>query len=261
MDLWILNLVHSTNGGILLYLFITTVTAGILSMIIGLERQLQGEAAGIRTHALIAIASSFLMSINIWAIRMADGTLDIVNGTITGDLNYDTSRIAAAAVTGIGFLGAGVIFKEKFTVRGLATASTLWICTAIGLACGAGFVLGACITAVVVLITLISLAKVIDFIEVKSPAAEIVADGNYPLIETIRSISEKNGFPMKKVHITKCDDESVEAHVSFHFRTDPMDLEYFCRRIKEIPEVREAVTQNTRLNKRLSKQNKGDQGD
>ena len=110
MDQWLLRLVNEWHGhGIYLYVLITTLFAGLISSVIGLERQLQGEAAGIRTHALIAVASSLLMTISIWAIRMADGTLDIEMGTVSDNLNYDTSRIAAAAVTGIGFLGGGVI--------------------------------------------------------------------------------------------------------------------------------------------------------
>ncbi len=160
IDRQFLHLINEWHGnGILLYVLITTSIAGVLSALIGLERQLQGEAAGIRTHALIAIASSLLMTISIWAIRMAEGNMDIVLGTINTGLNYDTSRIAAAAVTGIGFLGGGVIIKERFSVRGLATAATLWICTSIGLACGSGFILGAIITTAIVLVVLVTFKK------------------------------------------------------------------------------------------------------
>lgn len=242
VDRWILHLVNEWHGnGILLYILITTVIAGGLSSLIGLERQLQGEAAGVRTHALIAIASSLLMTISIWAIRMADGSIDIIMGTINRDLNYDTSRIAAASVTGIGFLGGGVIIREKFTVRGLATAATLWICTAIGLACGAGFVLGAAITTGVVLVVLIAFNGVLHLIDRRCPNVTVSAQAGFPVAERIRAICEENGLALKSVHILQCTDGKAQVSARFQPHADPAELDYLCELLLRLPEVHGAA--------------------
>lgn len=232
IERWLLHLIYEYHGyGILLYVLIINATAGILSFCIGLERQLRGEPAGVRTHAILAMGSSLLMTISIWAIRMADGSIDIIMGTVNADLNYDTSRIAAGVVTSMGFLGGGVILREKFTVRGLSTAATLWICTAIGLACGSGFIFGAMITTVIVLVALIGLGKVIDLIDDKSPTVVIKSNTSYPVIEKVRDFSEVNGLMLKHVKIIKCDEKETISHVSFNFTTDKMMLVYLCRQM------------------------------
>ena len=133
MDKWILSLAFSGEGiGIVWYVLITGAIAGVLSFFIGLERQLRGEVAGVRTHALLAIGCSLLMTISFYAIHLVDKNAFFADDEI--GISYDASRIAAGVVTGIGFLGGGVIIKDRLSVRGLSTASTLWICAAIGLA-------------------------------------------------------------------------------------------------------------------------------
>jgi putative Mg2+ transporter-C (MgtC) family protein len=110
---------------------IRIIAALFLGGIIGLERELDGEAAGIRTHILVAIGAAAFTIISV-------------------TLSNDPARIAAGIVTGIGFLGAGTIFRAKDNVRGLTTAAALWCAAAIGLACGmAYYFLAAIVTAAV----------------------------------------------------------------------------------------------------------------
>jgi putative Mg2+ transporter-C (MgtC) family protein len=90
---------------------------------IGLERQVHGRPAGFRTHLLVCVASVLLM---------------IVSQTLGGASGFDPGRLAAGAITGVGFLGAGVILKSGLDVHGLTTAACLWIVSAIGLAVGSG---------------------------------------------------------------------------------------------------------------------------
>ena len=125
-DQYILNLVTLFNGwGIALYVLVTSLIAATLCFFVGLERQLKGKSNNVKTHVLLAVGCSFLMTISIWAIRLADGSLEIIGEHVTrSDLTYDTSRVAAGVVSGMGFLGAGVIIKEKFTVK-VSTAATL----------------------------------------------------------------------------------------------------------------------------------------
>jgi putative Mg2+ transporter-C (MgtC) family protein len=109
--------------------------AAVLGGVIGLERELDEKAAGLRTHILVSVGSALFTLVG------AYGFEDFPRGTV------DPSRIAAQIVTGIGFLGAGVIFRQGFTVRGLTTAASLWLVAAVGMASGAGYWKGAVIAA------------------------------------------------------------------------------------------------------------------
>ena len=96
--------------------------AGLLGGLIGFEREFRAKEAGLRTHFLVALGSALFMLISQYAF--------------TG--RFDAARVAAQVVSGIGFIGAGVIIFQKNVVRGVTTAAGLWVAGAIGLACGAG---------------------------------------------------------------------------------------------------------------------------
>jgi putative Mg2+ transporter-C (MgtC) family protein len=119
-----------------------TAAAAGLGGLIGLERELDEKAAGLRTHMLVSIGAALFTMVG------AYGFEDFSQRSV------DPTRIAAQVVTGIGFLGAGLIFRQGFTVRGLTTAATLWLVAAIGIAAGAGFWKGAVVVTVVALISL-----------------------------------------------------------------------------------------------------------
>ena len=116
--------------------------AAALGGAIGLERELDEKAAGLRTHMLVSIGSALFTLVG------AYGFAGFGSGSV------DPSRIAAQVVTGVGFLGAGVIFRQGFTIRGLTTAASLWFVAAVGMAAGAGYWKGAVIAAGVGLIAL-----------------------------------------------------------------------------------------------------------
>lgn len=102
--------------------------AFLLSASIGAERQRRLKSAGVRTHTLVGLGSA------IFTLVSAYGFSQVVNP----DMIVDPSRIAAQIVSGIGFLGAGVIFVRQNAVNGLTTAASIWVTAAIGMACGAG---------------------------------------------------------------------------------------------------------------------------
>jgi putative Mg2+ transporter-C (MgtC) family protein len=112
---------------------INLAVAALLSGLIGLERGFHGRAAGMRTNILVGLGACLFMILS--SLIAASG--QIVTGAGVGV--PDPGRIAAQIVTGIGFLGAGTIIKSGVTVRGLTTASCMWIVAAIGMACGAGY--------------------------------------------------------------------------------------------------------------------------
>jgi putative Mg2+ transporter-C (MgtC) family protein len=100
--------------------------------VIGLERSFHGRAAGFRTHTLVCLSSSVLMLVSVFQSRWMPLDADVL-------LQTDPTRMAQGIMTGIGFLGAGVIYKENFSVRGLTTAASIWITAAIGILIGIGF--------------------------------------------------------------------------------------------------------------------------
>jgi putative Mg2+ transporter-C (MgtC) family protein len=119
------------------------VAAG-LGAAIGIERELDEKAAGLRTHMLVSLGAALFTMVGAYGFEDFAGR----------GVSTDPSRIAAQVVTGIGFLGAGVIFRQGFTIRGLTTAASLWVVAAIGMAAGAGFWKGALIGTVVGVISL-----------------------------------------------------------------------------------------------------------
>lgn len=131
------------NGEILLRL----VVASLLGGAIGLERDKHGRAAGLRTHLLVSLGAALFTVLSELISRYNDGV-----GFVA-----DPGRIAAQIVTGIGFLGAGVIVKNQGNVRGLTTAACLWTAAAIGMASGAGLFTIAAMTTGVALVGLILL--------------------------------------------------------------------------------------------------------
>jgi putative Mg2+ transporter-C (MgtC) family protein len=118
--------------------------AALLGGAIGLERD--EKAAGLRTHILVSAGSALFTLVG------AYGFAAFFKGG--NAVSYDPSRVAAQIVTGIGFLGAGVIFRQGFTIRGLTTAASLWLVAAIGMAAGAGYWSGAVIATAAGLVSL-----------------------------------------------------------------------------------------------------------
>jgi putative Mg2+ transporter-C (MgtC) family protein len=110
----------------------------LLCSLIGLERQLRQKSAGLRTHTLVGIGSALFMLISKY------GFTDVL---VRGEVVLDPSRVAAQIVSGIGFIGGGLIFVRRDIVRGLTTAAGVWVAAAVGSACGAGLpVLAAAVT-------------------------------------------------------------------------------------------------------------------
>ena len=123
-------------------LFLTVLLTGI----IGYEREKKGRTAGLRTHLLVGVGSCVIMIISIYGFPVTGG-------------NRDVARLAAGIVTGVGFLGAGTIIHNNGSVKGLTTASTIWLAMAIGLACGSMNFILAIVTGIVVWLILVFFRK------------------------------------------------------------------------------------------------------
>jgi putative Mg2+ transporter-C (MgtC) family protein len=121
----LINIDHAT---IALHLGAAVIAGGI----IGLERTYHGHPAGFRTYALVCVASSLLMLVSLYEWEASSPGMSL------GGIGAGPSRMAQGIMTGIGFLGAGVIFKEGLSVRGLTTAASIWVTAAIGIMLGIG---------------------------------------------------------------------------------------------------------------------------
>lgn len=128
--------------------------AAILGGVIGLEREIHGRPAGFRTHLLVSLGACLyvITSVHFYTVY----------GNFNGNVSpgVDPGRVAAQVVTGIGFLGAGAIIREKLSVRGLTTAACLWLAAAIGVACGVGLFGISMVVTVMSLVSLLLLKRV-----------------------------------------------------------------------------------------------------
>jgi putative Mg2+ transporter-C (MgtC) family protein len=114
-----------------------------LSSVIGLEREIGQKSAGLRTYSLVGVGSAVFMLVSIYGFSDA---LDHAHTAL------DPSRVAAQIVSGIGFIGGGIIFVRRDTVRGLTTAAGVWVTAGVGMACGGNLPLVATATTVIYLV-------------------------------------------------------------------------------------------------------------
>jgi putative Mg2+ transporter-C (MgtC) family protein len=130
-----------------------------IGALIGLERSYHGRPAGFRTHALVCLASSALMLVSVYEEHW-------FTARQLERLTLDPTRMGQGIMTGIGFLGAGVIMKHSFSVRGLTTAASIWITAAIGILIGVGLYFAAAVSALLAFGTL----SVFRWLESRLPA-------------------------------------------------------------------------------------------
>lgn len=111
-----------------LWLLLDILLSGVLGFLIGLERKMRMKEAGIRTHTIVCIGAALMMIVSKYAFGA----------------EADAARVAAQIVSGIGFLGAGIIIYKKHEVKGLTTAAGIWASAGVGMACGASMYVIAC---------------------------------------------------------------------------------------------------------------------
>ena len=130
------------------------VVAAILGGIVGIERGCGDRPAGFRTHILVCVGSALFMLVSMYGFDDVAPATAIAEGDMGA--RRDSARIAAQVVSGIGFLGAGTILHEGLTIRGLTTAASLWMVSAIGLAVGSGMFFLSTVATIITMITLVT---------------------------------------------------------------------------------------------------------
>jgi putative Mg2+ transporter-C (MgtC) family protein len=169
-------------------LIIRLAVATLLGAILGLEREIHGRPAGLRTHLLVSLGAAAFMIMSPLVAGMNPG------------FPGDPGRIAAQIVTGIGFLGAGAIVKEGVNIRGLTTAACLWVAAAIGMACGAALYAEAIFIWILAIFALVLLPYVEVIFKKHSYR---VLEITFPLEVDVSSILD--AVKSKNVRVIRCD--------------------------------------------------------
>ena len=198
MDELIINFFEGLGwGGHFLLVTIELLCAGIFAGFIGYERELNGHAAGLRTHILVSLGACLIMNISI----SAPG-LDLIEGT------RDPARLAAQVVSGIGFLGAGTIIQNGTNIKGLTTAATIWLCGGIGLAAGSGYFSGAIVATLISYIALTLLTKMEANISHNSPRIVFIVEENSNISKEIMELAKVFSVIIRDIHSTSIELEN-----------------------------------------------------
>ncbi len=168
---------------------------------IGIERSFHGRPAGFRTHTLVCMSSSLLMLVTVYQQSWFGG---VPQETV----RVDPTRMAQGVMTGIGFLGAGVIMREGLSVRGLTTAASIWITAAIGILAGIGFY----VAVVIATVLTIGVLTVFRWIEARMPTqlyahhhVRFVRDKVMPEAD-LRELVQRHGFSIANLSYRLVDD-------------------------------------------------------
>ena len=167
--------------------------AGLLGGLIGLEREFRAKEAGVRTHFIVALGSALFMIISQFAF---------------GDQQHDAARVAAQVVSGIGFIGAGVIIFQKNSIRGITTAAGLWVAAAIGLACGAGMYALAATASILTILVLELMNLVNKYFSEKIVELTLVTDEPVDPLELRKRLKEM------KIDLETFSFSNGEVHIS-----------------------------------------------
>jgi putative Mg2+ transporter-C (MgtC) family protein len=205
------------------------VLAGVLGALVGTERESRGHPAGIRTQALVSLAAALMTGVG------AGGF---------GGFPADPTRVASQVVTGIGFIGAGVILQHRGTVRGLTTAATLWLSAGLGIAVGAGMIIPAILAAAAAFILMFGLSSLKPFIRRHSARTVHVEyeRGHGTMGPLLRSLQEIGGT-IDDVQVEDTAEDSADGptrHVWIRIVTgDEIELERVAQEMRQRPEVRD----------------------
>jgi putative Mg2+ transporter-C (MgtC) family protein len=183
--------------------------AGLLGAAIGAERKVHYKDAGLRTHFVVSIASALIMIVSKY------GFFDLVN---VHSMSIDPSRIAAQVVSGIGFLGAGLIIFRRNAITGLTTAAGIWATAGIGLAVGSGLYLISVAATAFVLIGLVALKKLEQRLVKQLDTITVTARQSEGVIARVRSVLVSAGVSIERVGVSV-----LEEHPNL------MELEFSCR--------------------------------
>jgi putative Mg2+ transporter-C (MgtC) family protein len=191
-----------------------------LSAAIGIEREARHKRAGLRTNTLIGVGAAVAMMVSKY------GFADVIS---PGRVVLDPSRVAAQIVSGIGFVGAGIIFVRRDSVHGLTTAAVTWLTAMVGMACGAGLLLLAVIATVGHLGVVIGFAAVEQHIPVRRPVHRLdVRCESLAVGAVVAAIGDAGGtveaMSVEQAEPPRADGEAMAVHLDLHGRLAVAEL-------------------------------------
>ncbi|MBC5994451.1 MgtC/SapB family protein [Pontibacter cellulosilyticus] len=224
MDLAFLESSEISFSNILFRLLLSTLLGGLL----GLERESRKQNAGLRTHMVICAGSCLLMLISIY-----------IPQTFSNYKNVDPGRIAAQVVSGIGFLGAGAIFRLGATTHGLTTAATIWAVAAVGLAVGAGMYEAAVIVTLLLLFVLAILDKVGKRFLTNGSLKSLDISFQSAKIETskVLGILERHDIVMKSINVFQSTNKHNSKIQLYVFVPENLNVKQFYKDLNELKNV------------------------
>jgi putative Mg2+ transporter-C (MgtC) family protein len=167
--------------------------AFILSMMIGVEREIRQKSAGLRTHTLVGVGAALFMLISKYGFN------DVLR---SGLVELDPSRMAAQIVSGVGFLGAGLIFVRRDSVRGLTTAAAVWVTAAVGAACGAGLPILAAAATIIYLVVALTFPALTNHLPHSTTVFSVIRV-RYPegqgILREVLQLATNRGFILSEI--------------------------------------------------------------
>lgn len=188
-----------------IYFVIRMAVSCICGIVIGFERKNRAKEAGVRTHCIVACAACLMMLISKY------GFYDLIQSAVESgmDVRLDPSRLAQGIVTGVGFLGAGMIYIQRGSIRGLTTASGIWATSGIGMAIGAGMYFVGIAATIIILVIQIVLHHKIKFMtqhKTRSLAVYGVTADSYQNV--VNDYMEAIGINISEVSIKQNEDNT-----------------------------------------------------
>lgn len=197
------------------------IAAAILGGIVGIERGSGDRPAGFRTHILVCVGSALFMLVSMYGLD----DMYSASGNPAEDFGQrrDSTRIAAQVVSGIGFLGAGTILHEGLTIKGLTTAASLWIVSAIGLAVGSGMYFLSTVATAITMVTLVTFHSWEKRFAGNNRSdrrfVRVIATNRPRVITDVTGFLSHNGIQVKSMNV-KSDKEKNQIILEFYLKVD-----------------------------------------
>lgn len=207
-------------------IFIKIFLALFLGGMIGLEREIKGKAAGLRTNILICLGAAIMMIISVGIAENSSNP------------NADPARIAAQVVTGVGFIGAGTIIQSRGLIKGLTSAAVIWVVAGLGLAIGAGYYIFSFLVTFIILITLYFLEKIENFIAKRGKLKlySVWADNGAEIYDIILKLV-KDAKVNTAIKVSKFENQWKISFKFYDNYSDYKDVQKFFLGLKDVIKV------------------------
>jgi putative Mg2+ transporter-C (MgtC) family protein len=184
----------------------------LIGGLVGYEREYKHRPAGFRTHILVCVGATVVSMIQIYDLKNVMTLLE-QNPNLMGSIKTDIGRLGAQVITGVGFLGAGTIIREKGAVKGLTTAASLWVVACIGLAVGMGYYFLSIASTLTVFVALVSLKKIeIRLIDKSKLVKFEIQYYDKEFMKDIEMIFQDNGIKIKNIEFDLEENEENEEN-------------------------------------------------